>query len=193
VVALGLGSGWILARAAERSSAWRWVAIPAAIAALTSSIGMLLPANDLERGLSRARAIAEGPPSRAPDEAATTWEFLGMRYLGQSEYPRAAAALAEAARLSPGPTIVREWALAEAQSGRLDRARDIYRQLLERDSTNVMAWYSLAAISSQLGDYRASARALERALALDSTLEAARENLDLIRRAHPELFDPSPR
>jgi hypothetical protein len=192
VAAMGLLAAWLLGERLEGSSAGRWLAAPIIGAAVSATVLWLMVPTDPDRGLARVRAFVSEPPTHAPEETSASWAFLGMNAMRQQHIEESAHALAEAAKLLPTPTTLRKWALAEAQAGHLELARTIYRRLLERDPRNVMAWYSLAAISSQLGDYPESARALRRVLALYPTAAAARENLQLIEQYHPEARSSGP-
>ncbi|MBI5709608.1 MAG: tetratricopeptide repeat protein [Candidatus Eisenbacteria bacterium] len=191
-VSLSLVTGWLVGGALGAQPRLRWVGIAvAAYVALASSQWLLLW-TDADRGMRRAAAFVTEAPARQGRDAGRTWEFLGMRQrqLGRNE--AAAAALARAARNAPSPAVMREWALAEAECGRLEEARRIYRELLERDPRNRSAWFSLGAISTQLGDYPESRRALRELLRIDPGNGQVRQLLAEIDRYHPASPAPAP-
>jgi tetratricopeptide (TPR) repeat protein len=188
VALLGLAAGLVLAtRLARHGRAT--LAVPAiATAWIAAVLWIAVPAHPAG-GFARVRAFVTEPPRRSPDELAASWEFLGMHAVGETRWSDAAEALGHAVELAPAPGTMRELALAEIQLGRPERAIELYRTLLARDPRNVMAWYSLAAVSTQVGDYRSAARALRSLLLVAPDNAAARENLRLIEEAHPETRD----
>jgi hypothetical protein len=192
VMALGLAAAWVLGMRLS-NGAGRALASPIAATVIAGTIWWLMVPADPAAGLARVHAFVTEPPARAPDELAASWGFLGVRATNEQRWADAAEALAGAARYAPAPTTMREWALAEIQSGRPDHAIAIYRALLGRDPNNVMAWYSLAAVSTQVGDYSGAAEALRSLLAIAPADSSARANLALIEQVHPETRRPPPR
>jgi len=78
----------------------------------------------------------------------------------------AADAFAASAALAPAPTLLRQWALAERAAGREDRARDVYRQLLERAPDDPLAWNDWGRFCASVGDTAGMRVARNRLLAL---------------------------
>jgi len=190
VTLIGLAAAWGLGPRIAHGAA---LATPAIVTAAVATVLWLAVPTHPAAGLARVHAFVTEPPPRSPDERAASWEFLGMRAVGESRWNDAAVALEHAVTLAPAPGTMREWALAEIQIGHPERAIEIYRTLLARDPRNVMAWYSLAAVSTQVGDYPSAARALRSLLVVAPGDSAARQNLRLIEQAHPETRETAPR
>jgi tetratricopeptide (TPR) repeat protein len=193
VALLGLAAAVALSERVARGGPAASLAAPGLATACVATVLWLAVPADPVAGLARVRAFVTESPARAPDERAASWEFLGMRAVAESRWSDAAEALGHAVELAPAPGTLREWALAQIQIGHPERAIEIYRTLLARDPRNVMAWYSLAAVSTQVGDYTSAARALRSLLLVAPGDSAAYENLRLIEAVHPETRESAPR
>jgi len=182
---LSLCVAWLAGEAVAAAPRRAWVGASAAVAVATFALAWLAHHADPERGLARATAFVTEAPRRTGPEAGLMWQYVGMFQVEHQRWDAAAAALARAAERTPSPTILRTWALAEAQAGRPAAARDIYHALLARDPGNTAAWYSLAAVSTQLDDYDEARRALRELLKRDPGNATARGLLAEIDRAQP--------
>ena len=63
-----------------------------------------------------------------------------------------------------------------------EEARDLYRRMLEIDSGDAQTHTNLGAALYQLGRLEEALRSIERALALDPSLESARVGLEQVRK-----------
>jgi tetratricopeptide (TPR) repeat protein len=184
-VALSLVVAWIAVSVIAGAGLRRWVGVSLALAALSSTLAWLVHHANPVRGPARVEAFVTEAPHRSGPERGLVWEYLGMIRLEREQWEPASQALARAAENSPSPAILRSWALAEAQAGRPAEAQRIYRRLLARDPDNIGAWYSLAAVSTQVDDYAAARHALEQVLRLDPGNTAAPGLLEQINLHHP--------
>jgi hypothetical protein len=167
-MSLSLTSAWFVAKALGAAPSRSWVAIPVAIGVASASVSWLAAQADTTYGLARVHAYLTEAPLRTGLEAGQSWEYLGMfeSRLGRRE--EAAASLARAAAITPSPTVLRYWAILEAQLGRRGRAQDIVHLLLARDPRNLEGWTMLLQLSFQTGDSTAARAALAQLVRLDS-------------------------
>ena len=177
-VALALLAAFWIGEALGAAPGRAWLAPGFALAAATTSAGWLLSEADLARGLARVDAFTREPPPRAEVERAKALDFLGDRYAELGRWSEAAEALRRAVELAPSPRLLTAWAIAEGESGDLRAARDIYRQLVEREPGDLRGWAGLASSSSQLGDREEALRAARELLRREPGNRFARQMLD---------------
>jgi tetratricopeptide (TPR) repeat protein len=167
--AAGMGvallSAWILAATARSAGRRAWVAVPLVLFAAVPGLQWVVHHTDAERALARVRAFVAEPPPRTGFERAMTWQYLGVNYLAGKRATEAADAYAEAATLLSSPHILRQWGLAESLARRHERARGVFRTLLERVPGDVIALRGIMLTSLPLHDStqaRAAAESLMR-------------------------------
>lgn len=167
--AAGMGvsllAAWLLGETLRAAGARAWLALPLCLAAAVPSAQWLVHHTDTERSLARVRAFVLEPPPRTSFERAMTWQYLGMTCLAWSRPAEAADAYAHAAGLLSSPHILRQWGLAESLAGHHERARGVFRTLLERAPGDVIALRGLMFMSLPLHDStqaRAAAESLLR-------------------------------
>lgn len=163
---LSLLAGWGAARTLEARPRGAWLGAPIAAGAAVPALLALLHAADLERGLARIEAWLAGPPARAIEERAKTWDFLGIRYAQLDRWDRSAQAMARAAQDAPSPRILLQWASAEQARGADRAAQAVYRRLLAAAPEERRGWYGLAFVSARLGDWEEARRAARELLRL---------------------------
>jgi Tetratricopeptide repeat len=184
-MALSLLAAWCAGAVLREAPRHAWVGVGIFVVVVTSSLSWLALQALPTAGLARVRAYAVEPPHRTGAELGLTWEYIGMFEYQRGQWDASAAALARAVEATPSPTIFRYWALSEAQAGRPAVSQEIYHRLLGRDPANLAAWYSLAAVSTQDGDYAEARRALEQLLRVAPGDTAARARLGEINQYHP--------
>src|SRR5215813_12968318 len=74
-------------------------------------------------------------------------------------------------------------ALQHQQAGRLTEAERGFRELVERDPTNLRVWYLLGTVEYQLRDWNEAARCFRQAVTLKPSFAEAHNNLGLALRA----------
>ena len=182
-LAVGLLVAWRaggMLRAAPRAA---WLAAAVIAGAAMPVTQWLALQNDPSRALTRAEALASGPPPRSANERAQLWDFIGGRRFRAGEYEPAARDLARAAALAPSPRLLLGWAEASGRAGDWAAAERAYGQLVERAPADdaplrALAWYGLAGAALQGRDDLAAGRArLEQALALRPDYPEARRLL----------------
>jgi hypothetical protein len=181
-VAFSLVAAWLVGATLTAAPRHAWVGAAVAFAVALPAVQWLVHHTDLERGLRRVEAFVTEPPRRSDSERATTWDYLGVRNFSLEHWGASATAFARAAETGPSPRILVEWAMAETQRGDLATAQRVYRRVLDGDSTSIVAWRGLAAVSSRMGEFDVSRRAANRLLTLDPTSEEARAILDYLDR-----------
>jgi tetratricopeptide (TPR) repeat protein len=77
-------------------------------------------------------------------------------------------------------------AVAAAQKGQRDHARNLFRQVVEQDERQVEAWIWLAELAPDLDEREIC---LENALVLDPQNEAVRQDLERVRRLRVEIAE----
>jgi tetratricopeptide (TPR) repeat protein len=173
-MALSLLAAWLVARTLEGAPRYCWLAVTATLAAVVPSAQWSLHHTDIARGLARVEAFLHEPPSRTASERTRTWDFLGWRKTDLGDYAGAAEAFAHVAEWQPSPRVLRQWAMTEALRGDPRRGQEIYRQLLTRAPDNASAWFELARLSYEIGDFAESRRAAGELVRLRPNDEAAR-------------------
>jgi len=156
--AFAVGAAWAAARALSAPRA-TWLALPALLAVLTPALQWLVHFSDPPRGIARVEAFLNGPPLRSADERSRLWDMIGMKRMSMQDYPGAAQAFESAVAVAPSPRLLTQWGMAEAMSGRHDRALATYLRAVERDSTYVTAWIGVGVSGLNAGDLEAASRA----------------------------------
>lgn len=155
-------------------SAAAWLAPAVLLAAAAPVAGYLAVQADLDRGLARAVALAEGPPARPDHERAKLHEFLGSRLYRAGRLREAVRHYERAARFGPSPNIVMGWALVAGYAGDRESEERACRLLLERARPDqreflVHARTRLAAAALARGDTASAREHSREALRLDPT------------------------
>jgi hypothetical protein len=133
---------------------------------------VLLLQADLDRGLVRVNALADGPPLRSESERGLWREYLGARYHRAKRYRQAVAEFAQAAALAPSPNILAAWGVAARWAGDRDSEERAFTLLLERApadrvAVRVAALTGLARIALERGEVTRADSLVTQALALD--------------------------
>ena len=144
LAALSIGE-WLRAAPARA-----WLAVPVVATAALFTVQWLVHQADLDRGLARVHAFMDEPPARSELNAATTWQYLGIRNSRAERWEDAAVAYREAARHLPSPNILRQLGVAEERAGHLERARDVYRLMLSRNPSDDLAKSLEARVTARL-------------------------------------------
>ena len=137
-----------------------WLAIAVAVSLAVPAVEWEWLQTDVTHGLARVDAIVNGPPARAADVRAISFDWAGMRRLGLGQFDEASECFGRAAALAPNPRFFVQWGMAESMKGDAASARGRYERAIALDSLQVLAWKGLAATSSTLGDVAGVARAL---------------------------------
>jgi tetratricopeptide (TPR) repeat protein len=182
--ALSLLAAWVVARVIDGEDspegarhpgpgahAWLGVAVIASVG--VPALQWTFHHTRLESGLARVRAFVEEPPARTGAERARTFDYLGTILFQQERWRESATAFARAVETAPSSRMLHQWALAETSAENFQAAAQIYRRLLEKDSTNVSAWLGLGAVSSRFGDIHESRRGALEVLERDPSNETA--------------------
>jgi hypothetical protein len=151
-VAVALLAAWLLSETLHAAPSRAWLALPLSLAAAVPSVQWLVHDADPERSIARVRTFVEAPPPRTGFERAMTWQYLGMTYLARRQAVEAADAYAHAAGLLSSPHILRQWGLAESLAKHHEKARGVFRTLLERVPGDVIALRGLMLMSLPLHD-----------------------------------------
>jgi tetratricopeptide (TPR) repeat protein len=186
---LAVMAAWSLTSMLATRRAHSWLAAPIALAAIAPALQLLLLQSDPGSAIERARRFAEEPPARSEYERATVWDWMGASYLELGLADSASTGFERAARLTPSPRILREWAAAELMRGRPDTALGVYRRLLERKPDDVSALVEFALLAHRAGDDSAAAGAARRALLLDPNEPRARAMLEAWEATRPAGVD----
>ena len=182
---LSLLAAFAIGRRLTRAGARRWVAVPAAAAALCATVQWLALQSSADESLARARAIVTEPPAREESERAGVWDYLGIRQYRLGRWAESAEAFSHAAESAPSPRMLQEWALAETMAGNLRQAQAVYHRLVEKDPRNLSAWLGLGAVTSRIPDVDDSFRATEKLLELDPGNASGRQLMDYLRKTYP--------
>jgi hypothetical protein len=161
------------------------IALAVVLAAAVPSVQWLVHLHDVNLGLARVAAVIAEPPSRPEVERARLWDFVGIRTAWLDEWSTAADAFEHSAALLPTPRVLEQWARAEIHRGDWLRARDVYEQLVARDSLSVHAWRGYAAVVTRLDDRERSRNAVRHILALAPADSGARSILEYLDRTAP--------
>jgi len=176
-VALSLFTAWLAAGVLEHQQRRSGLAVALALGVMCPSLAWMIHNANADPGVERVQAYLREPPARAPALRATAHEFLGFRLIDLGRPAEAAIEFRRAAEIVPSPRVLRQWATAETMSGDLAAAQSVWQRIVERDSTNLAGWRSLAASSMQLGDTSEAVRSLETLVRLDPRDSTARRLL----------------
>ena len=119
-----------------------------------------------------------------------TWQYLGMTYLARGQAVEAADAYAHAAGLLSSPHILRQWGLAESLAKHHEKARGVFRTLLERVPGDVIALRGLMLMSLPLHDSTEARAAAESLLRVNPGDPQA---LELLRQLETGFRNAPPR
>jgi tetratricopeptide (TPR) repeat protein len=164
--ALSLLTAWLVAETLGGSSRRPWLAVGVVLGAGCTALQWLVHFADIERGLARVEAFMTEPPRRADGERGKTWDYLGIRSFRLRRWDAAARAFENAAETAPSPRILLEWGTSELRRGDHEKARGIFRRVLDASPEEAHAWSGLAAASIELGDRDEARRAAETLLRL---------------------------
>jgi tetratricopeptide (TPR) repeat protein len=164
--ALSLLTAWLVAETLGGSSRRPWLAVGVVLGAGCTALQWLVHFADIERGLARVEAFMTEPPRRADGERGKTWDYLGIRSFRLRRWDVAARAFENAAETAPSPRILLEWGTSELRRGDHEKARGIFRRVLDASPEEAHAWSGLAAASIELGDRDEARRAAETLLRL---------------------------
>jgi len=189
--ALAVLSAWICGETLRASPRSAWLGPALVLAALVPSLQWLAIQNDLERGMRRVEAIANGPPMRTPPERGNTWDYLGIRNFRLERWDASARAFARAAETSPSMRILLQGAVAETRRGDHAAAQRIYRRLTRMEPDNYLAWSGLAMASNQLADAATAREAARQMLRLRPNDRDATLLLESIEEYERSLKNPA--
>jgi len=176
-VALSLVTAWLVGEALRdprqapalgpiASGSPAVLAVVVVLGVASPAFQWLLHNHEVDRGLARVEAFLSEPPAREPGERALAYHYLGTRYTALRRLDSAADAYAHAAELAPSPRLLYDWAIAEADRGRLEKSREVLLRLVGKAAPMAQAWLALAQVSLQLGDTTGARAAAESTLAL---------------------------
>ena len=136
--------------------------------------------DDAVEPLSKALTLVKAAPSLTPDlpTAESLHVLLGKTLQGTGRAGAGEAHFRQALQLDPHNLEALEYvAASDFRRKRYRQALELYRRQLEIDSDKATTHANIGAALHFLGRTEEAIRSLERALALDPTLETARENL----------------
>ena len=186
-VAASLLVAWLVARAFEDGPEREWLLVPLMLAAIAPAVLGLAMAHDIDCGLARARAYAEGPPARDVTTQSQVWEFIGLRCSRLGRWKDAESALRRATEAIPTPRATLKLALAATMSGDYATARHAYIELLSRNQRDPLSWLGLAGAAIRLRDSTTTRMAAER-VAFYANDRASLASMKEFVRAHPEVW-----
>jgi tetratricopeptide (TPR) repeat protein len=148
------------------------------------------PRADIAGHIAQARrALERGDPDRAiaaaraalreDNDAIEAISLLAAGYMKKRFYDRARSILEVATRRAPGALSAELWmqlGLVHEHSD-LGRAQAAYKRSTELKPNYARAWTNLGAVHIERGEYAEAASALETALSLDASSQAALTNL----------------
>ena len=170
----------------------RGLASATLLAALGSTLTLVIAQHDLEGGLRRARAFLAGPPARTEAQRLATLDFLGLRCLRLERFGESADAFTALAADAPHPRALILRGTASLLAGRDAPAEDAFATLAARDSTQTVAWFGLLLAASRTGDSTVAHAAERRVLAYPDSgadMQSVLAHLD----HYPRLWDLMPR
>lgn len=170
----------------------RGLASAALLAALGSTLTLVIAQHDLEGGLHRARAFVDGPPARTEAQRLATLDFLGLRCLRLERFGESADAFTALAAGAPHPRALILRGTASLLAGRDAPARDAFAMLAARDSTQPVAWFGLWLAASRTGDSLVAKDAERRVLAYPDSGDDMQRILGHLDH-YPRLWDLMPR
>ncbi len=129
----------------------------------------LLAAGRPMDAISLLRGVLDAQPSCVP-----AFEVLAEAYLDAGRLDEAYNALRTALLGNEKPELLLELGEVELRRGRAEGARDAFRRAVEVDPGNDRAWAALGLLASRLGDLASAREALDKALAANPMLFAAR-------------------
>ena len=157
--ALSLLTAWLVAETLRAAPGRAWLAPGVALAAACAALQWLAHFADLERGLARVEAFMRETPRRTDGERGKTWDYLGIRNFRLGRWDAAARALEHAAETAPSPRILLEWGTAELRRREFEKARGLFRRVIDVRPEEAHAWSGLAAAAMELGDREEARRA----------------------------------
>ncbi|OGF16614.1 MAG: hypothetical protein A2W00_02150 [Candidatus Eisenbacteria bacterium RBG_16_71_46] len=188
-MALSLLAAWLAGETLRAAPRFAWLGIAAALGAAAPTMQWLIFHADVDRGLARVEAFVSEPPRRTGSERGQAFDFLGIRNFRLERFEASAEALTRAAETSPSPRVLHEWALAETRRGRLVKAQEIYRRLLEKSPDYVMAWLGLGAVSSRIGDVDQARQAAQEILKRQPNSLEAHQLLEVVNTMPQAVVD----
>jgi hypothetical protein len=153
----------------------KWLGLPLILGCLVPSVQWLLLNREPEAGLARVRTYLMEHQAPSDLEEALTWDFLAARYFRLRLWPEAADAGSHAAALAPHRRILLMWALAETMKRDDVAAERVYRELLERNPDDPLAWLGLAGTAALLKHSEDYQRAVEKLRSFESDSVKATE------------------
>jgi tetratricopeptide (TPR) repeat protein len=189
-VAVALLAAWLLSETLNSAPSRAWLALPLCLAAAVPSVQWLAHDADAAGSIARVRTFVEAPPPRTGFEQAMTWQYLGMTYLARGQAVEAADAYSHAAGLLSSPHILRQWGLAESLAKHHEKARGVFRTLLERVPGDVIALRGLMLMSLPLHDSTEARAAADSLLRVNPGDPQA---LELLRQLETGFRDAPPR
>jgi tetratricopeptide (TPR) repeat protein len=168
---------WLVAEAIRDSPAHAWLGVAIVVGCTVPTLEQLLVAHDARAGMARVNAYIDESPHRPDAHRTLALDYLGMRYRVLGDADESARAYERAAAITPSWRVLYSWALAEANCGRYQRARDILQRLITSGGVTPDAFYTLAAVNYLLGDTVAARKAVLRTLTLAPNALAAQQLL----------------
>jgi hypothetical protein len=155
---LALVAAWLVSETV-RSREQGPLAIAVVVTMMMGGLHWLLHLSDAGRSLERVEAFVHESPARYGDEAATTWDFIGGRYLALQRWDDAARAYELASNAAPNPRFILEWGTAETMRGHHRQAQSLYARAAALNPNFTLAWLGVASASTHLADTAECARA----------------------------------
>ncbi len=150
-IALALLTAWFIIGALRMAPSWRWLAVPASLAAVTATSQWLIHDHSVAEGLRRAEAFATEAPHRPEIELGHLWLYIGDRNAQLKEWPACARAMARAAAFQPSPRVLSRWAIAETNADNQEGARTAWVTLITRSPLDASGWKHLTITDIRLG------------------------------------------
>jgi hypothetical protein len=166
-VAFSMLVAYLLVEILSRFSGWSWIAVPAVLLAIVSTLQWLAINRMPVRGLTRLRAYVTELPRAVPSDQAMVWDFLATRNLRLGHWADAVDAAKHAVTLAPHRRNLLMWAIAETMREDYAAAAIVYRRMIEQDSKDPLAWLGLAGAAIRLGDNATADTALTRLRSYD--------------------------
>jgi tetratricopeptide (TPR) repeat protein len=129
----------------------------------------LLAAGQPMDAISLLRGVLDAQPSCVP-----AFEVLAEAYLDAGRLDEAYNALRTALLSGEKPELRLELGEVELRRGQFNGARDAFRRVVEVDPSNDRAWAALGLVAARMGDVTSAREALDKALAANPMLFAAR-------------------
>jgi tetratricopeptide (TPR) repeat protein len=168
---------WLVAEAIRDAPTHAWLGVALAIGCAVPTVEQLLVSHDPSWGMRRVNAYIDESPRRPDAHRTLALDYLGTRYRLLGNADESARAFERAANITPARRVLYNWALAEADGGHYQRAREILERLIASGGATPDAFYTLGAVSYLLGDRVAARKAVLQTLALAPSAPAARQLL----------------